>query len=107
MHIEWIDNISWNMWPKQINLLGTVAFFLEEERKDLLKLEDGWQLKPPTPIFPCGNEAVYTIEVACVLESTTGYDKPLALCYKVLMTVLSIRSIATGLVEVLMQNLYL
>jgi len=62
---ERITSLSWNTRPERVSLLGTVAFLPDEERKQLFDLEDGWQLKPPTPRFPCGEKGNLTIEVAC------------------------------------------
>jgi len=60
-----LESLSWNTRPQRIGLMGTIAFMPEEEMMTKLHREDGWQLSPPTPRFPCGEDKVYTIEVAC------------------------------------------
>jgi len=58
-------SLSWNTRPKRISLLGTVAFSPGEGISGQQKVEDDRQLYSPGPRFSCGENATYTIEVAC------------------------------------------
>ncbi|KAG1861274.1 hypothetical protein F4604DRAFT_1788281 [Suillus subluteus] len=59
-----MKSLSWNSRPQRIALMGTVAFFPEKEKQELLDLEDGWQSLMPTR-FSCGEKMTVSIEVAC------------------------------------------
>lgn len=60
-----LTNLTWNTRPERLTLLGTVAFYPDEERREMLELMDGWQLFPPTPRFACGENRIETFEIVC------------------------------------------
>jgi len=37
-----MKNMSWNLRPERIVLMGTIAFPPEKEKIEQLQLEDGW-----------------------------------------------------------------
>lgn len=82
---ERLTSLSWNTRPTRIALMGTVNFSPLADQG----LEDGWQLREPTPKFWCGGGAYYTIEVACTscrLEFLQIFSSPpLGACFAYFM----------------------
>lgn len=60
-----LESMSWNTRPERVELMGTVAWLNERERMKVLDWEDGWQMKPQAPRFPCNGHKWMTFEVAC------------------------------------------
>lgn len=57
--------MSWNTRPERVELMGIVAWLDERARMKVLDWEDGWQMKPQAPRFPCNGHKWMTFEVTC------------------------------------------
>ncbi|EGN98533.1 hypothetical protein SERLA73DRAFT_183582 [Serpula lacrymans var. lacrymans S7.3] len=62
---EPMPSLSWNTRPRRISFMGTVEFPLGHTTIDQQEVEDGRQLFSSEPRFSCGENATYTIELAC------------------------------------------
>lgn len=60
-----LESMSWNTRPERVELMGIVAWLDERARMKVLDWEDGWQMKPQAPRFPCNGHKWMTFEVTC------------------------------------------